>query len=214
MHSLLIISSNPKTGLEYAHNFLKERKISDFDITLISQEKAIGIGDVREFQAKIFLKPSRGKDKGIIIDTANGITIEAQNALLKVLEEPPQNTFILVSTSSKELLLPTIVSRCNIIDVSIIELTNIEEFSNIFTTLKKKGIGERLKIAQEQSKEKDQAVVFIQGLILAAREDLKKNLDNSKENFLILKKLQKGYSIVKNTNANLRLALENILLSI
>lgn len=214
LQSLLIHSKNSSTGLEFAKNFLKQKGVSNFDITLISEEKTIGIGDIRSFQSKIFLKPSQGKEKGIIIDSTNGITTEAQNSLLKVLEEPPNNTYIMLVTSNKEIFLPTILSRCKLIELENKESTDLDKFKETLNDLSKKGIGERLKLAQDFSKDKNQAITFIENLILTAREDMKKNLDHSQENSLILKKLQAGYLVIKITNANLRLALENIFLSL
>ena len=63
------------------------------------------------------LKPFKGKTKVVVIQSYESITKEAQNALLKVLEEPPANTLIIILTLKKEFLLPTILSRCKIINL-------------------------------------------------------------------------------------------------
>ena len=62
-----------------------------------------------------------------IINQAESMTIEAQNALLKTLEEPPEYAIIILITSNKESLLDTIKSRCEIIKflpISIVDLNN------------------------------------------------------------------------------------------
>ncbi|MCL4354664.1 hypothetical protein M1349_04335 [Patescibacteria group bacterium] len=217
MHSILIASKNSATGLEYALDFLKKKEISKFDVVIVSAEKTIGIGDVRNFQSQIFLKPSQGKEKGVIIDAATGITTEAQNSLLKVLEEPPANTYIIIIALNKDAFLPTILSRCKIIELNENETKNSNEFEEILEKLLKAGVGERLKIAQDVAKEKDSALLWVEGLILATRKKLKEKEIKSTDldKYLIkMKRLQKGHEVIKNTNANLRLALENILLSL
>ncbi len=217
MHSILIASKNSAIGLEYALDFLKKRGISKFDVVIVSPEKTIGIGDIRNFQSQIFLKPSQGKEKGVVINAANGITTEAQNSLLKVLEEPPANTYILIIALSKDSFLPTILSRCKVIELSDNEVKNLDEFDKTLEKLLKAGVEERLKLAQDIAKDKDMALLWIEGLILTIRKILKeKQNDNSdlKDYLIKIEKLQKGYQIIKNTNANLRLALENILLSL
>lgn len=215
MHSILITSKNADAGLDYALNFFKKREISKFDIVIISPEKTIGIGDVRNFQSQIFLKPSQGKEKGVIINAAKGITTEAQNSLLKVLEEPPANTYILIIALSKDVFLPTVLSRCKVIELNDNKVINLDEFDKTLEKLLKTGVGERLKLAQDIAKDKDNALLWIEGLILATRNKLKQEQSNNLQDYLIvIKKLQKGYGIIKNTNANLRLALENLLLSL
>src|ERR687887_276355 len=57
-------------------------------------------------------RPFEGRHRVVIIDDADTVNVEAQNALLKTLEEPPAaSTFVLV-TSRPDVLLPTVISRC------------------------------------------------------------------------------------------------------
>ncbi len=80
-----------------------------------SPDDYIKIEDIRRLKNEIGLRPYEGKRKVFIIDNAHLFTAEASNALLKVLEEPPgQSTIILVSAKSA-LLFKTIVSRCRIV---------------------------------------------------------------------------------------------------
>jgi len=94
MQSILLIAKNNKNSLEYAISISKKNKIDQIDITVENFEKIIGIEDVRNIQKKLFLKPIKSEVKSVIIDAFLGLTVEAQNALLKVLEEPPANTII------------------------------------------------------------------------------------------------------------------------
>ena len=113
--SFLIIAKNKNEASSYTADLLKEKGVNSLDINLQIYEKTMGIADVRNIQKAILLKPFRGKTKAVIIDTYESITLEAQNALLKILEEPPANTIIVIMTAKRELILPTIISRCKII---------------------------------------------------------------------------------------------------
>ncbi|MEO7364076.1 MAG: hypothetical protein ABIV43_01040 [Candidatus Saccharimonadales bacterium] len=83
--------------------------------------KAIGIEVVRELEHFLSLVvPGRAKIRRlVIIEQAQLMTIEAQNALLKTLEEPPSDTVIMLTTTTLQQLLPTIQSRLQSIDVLI-----------------------------------------------------------------------------------------------
>ena len=73
---------------------------------------AIGIGDVKEVMRQVNLKPFEGACSVIIFETADSMSEEAANALLKTLEEPPPQVMILLLTTNEEAVLPTIRSRC------------------------------------------------------------------------------------------------------
>jgi len=73
---------------------------------------AIKIEYIRQLQESIALRPYEGRFKVFIIDNAHLLTIEASNAFLKTLEEPPAHSLIILISSKPQLLLPTIISRC------------------------------------------------------------------------------------------------------
>ena len=73
---------------------------------------AIKIEHVRALQDRIYLRPYEGKYKVFIIDNAHLLTLDASNAFLKTLEEPPANSLMILITSKPQMLLSTIVSRC------------------------------------------------------------------------------------------------------
>ena len=72
----------------------------------------IGIDDVKEVTRQVNLKPFEGACSVIIFETADSMSEEAANALLKTLEEPPPQVLILLLTTNEEAILPTIRSRC------------------------------------------------------------------------------------------------------
>ena len=88
---------------------------------------SIKIAQIRNLQSDIVIKPHK-KYKIYIIDKAEKMTTEAQNALLKTLEEPPEYAIIILVANNKESLLPTIRSRCEIIKFTPVPLVEIKNY--------------------------------------------------------------------------------------
>ena len=82
---------------------------------------------ITNLQSDIVIKPHK-KYKIYIIDKAEKMTLEAQNALLKTLEEPPEYAIIILVTNNKEGLLPTIRSRCEIVKFTPIPFIEIKNY--------------------------------------------------------------------------------------
>ncbi len=84
------------------------------DIRFITHEKAsIGVDDIRgQLVNNIAIKPYSSTHKVYIIPDANKMTEQAQNALLKTIEEPPEYTITVLLTENAQNLLPTVSSRC------------------------------------------------------------------------------------------------------
>jgi DNA polymerase-3 subunit delta' len=83
------------------------------DFFFIEPDKnVIRIEQVRDLQKKIIFKPMEGRRKVVIIDQAEKLNLHAANCLLKTLEEPPDDTVIILVAHTALALLPTIVSRC------------------------------------------------------------------------------------------------------
>jgi DNA polymerase-3 subunit delta' len=74
-----------------------------------------------------YLRPMTGKRRVFIVDDAKDMTPQAANSLLKVLEEPPSFSHIILVTDSPDRLLPTIRSRCRILPFAPIAREEIEE---------------------------------------------------------------------------------------
>jgi len=77
--------------------------------------KKIPVGFIREAIDFVMLKSGLSKNKILFIDGAENLTISSQNALLKTLEEPPQNTYIIIQSNRFKCLNQTIYSRCQLI---------------------------------------------------------------------------------------------------
>ena len=98
-----------------------DRRSADLDITVIVpeaveksgiiKEKSIGVKKVIEAQQKIRLFPHQGKYRVLIIDRSEKMTEEAQNSLLKFLEEPNDTALVMLVSNERARILPTVRSR-------------------------------------------------------------------------------------------------------
>lgn len=104
------------------------------DIQIIDdkEEKSIKTETIKKLVKGVYEKPIQGQKKVYIINDSQKMTKEAQNSLLKTLEEPPEYVVIILITENENLLLNTIKSRCTKLKFS--ELTN----NDIIKILKEK----------------------------------------------------------------------------
>lgn len=122
------------------------------DIIWVTHEKpgSIGVDDIRDqLVGDIAIKPYSSKYKIYIVDEAEKLTVQAQNALLKTIEEPPVYGIIIFLTTNSEMFLPTIISRC--VSLNLYPLAS---------SLVKKHLMEELKIPDYKA---DVCVAFSQG---------------------------------------------------
>lgn len=94
------------------------------DIITVAPEdgkKNIAVSQVRALKAEAFIKPHTSNKKVFIIDCADTLNEQSQNALLKVLEEPPQAVMFILIAETKAAFLETIISRCAVITLSVPE---------------------------------------------------------------------------------------------
>ncbi|MGN0156755.1 MAG: ATP-binding protein [Lachnospiraceae bacterium] len=101
------------------------------DIIRVTHEKpnSISVDDIRtQVNNDIVIKPYAGPKKIYIVNDAEKMTVAAQNALLKTLEEPPEYGVILLLTSNLEAMLPTIVSRCIVLNMKPVSDEKVKKF--------------------------------------------------------------------------------------
>lgn len=95
------------------------------DVIEIDAASNRGIDEIRDLKEKIQFAPTRSKTKTYIIDEVHMLTKEAFNALLKTLEEPPENVFFILCTTELHKIPETIVSRCQHFDFKRIDVRTI-----------------------------------------------------------------------------------------
>ncbi len=101
------------------------------DIIFITHEKpgTIGVDDIRrQINGDVAIKPYSGPKKIYIVSEGEKMTVQAQNALLKTLEEPPEYAVILILTDNVNTLLPTILSRCVVLNMKPVRDAQIKEY--------------------------------------------------------------------------------------
>jgi DNA polymerase-3 subunit delta' len=106
---------------------------------LAPENSSISIAAIRELQSFMGLKTTGSGNfrRFVIIEDADCMTVEAQNALLKLLEEPPEDTVMILTVSDINKLLPTIFSRCQKLAVRALSL---EQAKNYFKNHAEKNI--------------------------------------------------------------------------
>ncbi len=96
-------------------------------VQLAAGKKEIGIDRIRELKRFMQLQPVRGRAKVAVIDDAHLLTVAAQNALLKVLEEPPARSFVLLISGRPDGLLATVRSRCQRLQFAPLPVDTVAE---------------------------------------------------------------------------------------
>ncbi len=101
------------------------------DIRWIVHEKpgVVSVEEIRkQVNSDVQIKPYKNKHKIYVIDEASKMNIAAQNAILKTIEEPPGYVVIILLTDNKEMLLPTILSRCVSVELRPVNKQVIEKY--------------------------------------------------------------------------------------
>jgi len=106
---------------------IREGKHADVISIGLDSGTEIGIDDIRGLQHSANLPPYEGKCKVFIIDGAEYLSTEAANALLKILEEPPPRVVWLLLAAEEERLLPTIISRCQRLELKPVSSERVQE---------------------------------------------------------------------------------------
>lgn len=91
------------------------------DLKIISLEKdikSIKIEEIRNVRQDAYILPNEGTYKVYIFTPAEALTVQAQNAFIKILEEPPKNVVFILVCKSSDLLLSTVLSRCEIFNLN------------------------------------------------------------------------------------------------
>ncbi|KUK83393.1 MAG: ATPase [Microgenomates bacterium 39_6] len=194
-HSIIITGGDQKAreeAIEKIGRKEREKKIkSDPDTLIINQEKAIGIETIRKIKGWLGQKAYQEKKRLIVIHRAQQLTIEAQNAFLKTLEEPPENTLIILATDNSHRLLPTIISRCQIIHLKTNNPSQ-EPIDQKLVNIFDKTLAERVVFAQKKGKKKKERVLI---WLTEQKQALRQN--KNRKNLKIIACLDKAEEMIK-----------------
>lgn len=126
-----INSENSTTPGEFDPNdrvCLQFEKMQHPDLSILERQegdKKIKIDAVRTLQQSLILSPYSAKYRIALLQNFDEATISASNAILKTLEEPPPRVVMMVTAESAEALLPTIVSRCEVVRLRPVPLDEV-----------------------------------------------------------------------------------------
>jgi len=220
-----------------AKSFSWEKLLKNPDIRILEtpkDKKSIGIADVKEAAGFISEKPFQEKYKFLIIADAGVLTREAQNSLLKTLEEPPRYAGIILLTKTLSDLLDTVISRCKKVRVGeskkekadlsesnaapesgkvLEKKTESKSEGNSYLEVLKRQPAERLNWAGEVYKEeKEDVIEILEDWIAQARKIM---IDSPSVSVLNnIEKINEVKNDIENTNVNVRLALEALILNL
>lgn len=193
---------------------LEGYRVNHPDLLYISAGEKLGIAEARKIKEHFALKPYSAKGRIVIIEDAGDLTHEAQNALLKTLEEPPKEAILILGAGSDANLLSTILSRCQIIHLNTDNLVGrvprtYEVYTKDLEKLLDSSIQERFEYV-EKLKDKGE---FLHFLVHAFREILRRPKRNLTEVEVInfLKELLEAEKWAKQ-NVNIRAILEYLML--
>lgn len=177
MHAYIIMGGTGEERSKQITDVLHERNISPHDIiSILPEPTSIGIEQIRSIHTRLSLSSLGGTPHAVVMHSAHSMTPEAQNAFLKTLEEPPGGAIIYLETDQPEALLPTVLSRCQIIRLADhtdrarpcqSHSDELTQCTNIIVQLLSSSMGERLNIIDGTIKTRDDALAFVNQSIQA-----------------------------------------------
>jgi len=113
-----------------AHEIAEEITVPSYIVDVIPTEdrKLLQVDDIRDLKSDAYSSSFKGAKKVYIVPEADRMTVQAQNAFLKVLEEPPQDCIFVLLTEDRNKLLETIRSRCTTLRLTGYTDNNINEY--------------------------------------------------------------------------------------
>lgn len=151
------------------------------DLLYLPYDSKLGVEQAKEIRGHLSFKPFQSSGRGVVLEDASNLTPEAQNALLKTLEELPENALFIMGASSEHNFLPTVLSRCEIIRLDLpnnpLSTSDVEHFEKEIERLLKSDIPERFEYI-EKLKDKEE---FLQALVQYFHQKLPTHQDFAAE---------------------------------
>jgi len=161
MHAYLLVNTTNNLVQREIEikNIVGNNKIIDFEVQKVLDLKALRQFNRLKQTDRIFIK----------IQQFDKTSLEAQSAMLKLLEEPQANISYILVASSEDLILPTIVSRCEVIRIAgkadNKQLSDLKEFTEFLQMPRVKQM-----ISIKDYRKREEAIEFLNGIIICGRE--------------------------------------------
>ncbi|MCW1949358.1 MAG: AAA family ATPase [Candidatus Shapirobacteria bacterium] len=176
------------------------------DIFIINQQTGWTIELVRQIKNFISKKPFNHTNKIIIIYEAHQLNTESQNALLKTLEDPGDNNYLIITTSKPAKLLPTIISRCQTIKIK----NELNQCQTKDCLVFSHNIKKDLALSETLSKDKTQVLPLLENQLQIYHSLITTN--PSAQNSKIIQKILKTIQMIE-SNVDPKSALDFLFLS-
>jgi len=209
MIPIILVSDNNKDAEKFLNELIKKNGFLEKDIFKIKpQEEEITIDQIRELKKNVKYISNK---KVFIIFNFDSTGLEAQNALLKTLEEKTDNNQFVLIVQNPRKIIPTIISRSKLIINRLKNQNKVNKFTDIIKFVEKAKnynfLGESLILKID----KDASLCFIDELLVYYDEKLKTDGINCAK---ILNKIIKVRELIKTNNLNPQLAIDNLLIFI
>lgn len=199
-----ILCNNPIEGKACGNCIPCKTFSNTSDFKIIEPDKGvIKVDDIRNLSNEIFLKPTVSSRKVFIIDDADAMNEQAQNALLKILEEPPLYMVLILVATNKEKLLNTIKSRVLEINFEALSSENLKKILEI------KGIEYTEEAIEFANGSVNRAIDFMSDDTYLIAKELATIL--LKKDFLMFNRKLEEIKLKKDTKNNIESILEKIL---
>lgn len=165
--STIIVTPVISTQRESIDNWLhfNEAAWSSEHTTYLNETIAsISIDEIRILKKELTYGVDQDKKKYIVILHADLLTLAAQNACLKLLEEPPARTYLILVTSALNQLLKTIQSRCMIITLESTVQEDFQPEQTLYKTIQKSTYGEIINLSEKYT-QKDEALSMLARMV-------------------------------------------------
>lgn len=211
MLPLIIIQQHLNIRSERLNQLLEESsfRIPHPDLLYFEDQSKLGVEQAKQIKNHFSFKPYSAKGKALVLESAQNLTLDAQNSLLKLLEEPPEKAVILLGIENESQLLPTILSRCQTMHLaqcstSDVVYNEVQSYKNI-EELINFSIEKRFQYIEKLDKREE----FLSSLLGYFREKMYQDPKLVSYNKLLLQALE-----WKKQNVNLRAILEYLMLNL
>lgn len=213
-HALLITGYNSTSSLKLAQKLSADSLIPAPDVFIVDSVTSIGLAEIKKVTQFLSRKPLFKANKIAFFPSAEKLTLAAQNAFLKTLEEPPAHSLIILIAPHPDRLLATLTSRCqtySTVESASLDETTTKNLTIFVNQLQQSSPAQKIILAGQLAVSKTSALEFCQNLLIYLRHLMIKKSQLS----LALSLRQINQAIVYlNQNVNPKLCMENLFLQL
>lgn len=179
------------------------------DVFYLTADEKLGIEKARKIKEYFSLKPYQAKGRVVVLEEASNLTIEAQNTLLKIIEELPLAATLILGASTDTKFLPTILSRCEIVRIldPRSHPTPTSEVGVVIEKLIEASLTEKFEYIEKLKTREE----FLYSLVQYFHQNLRSHLQGGNSDYDFLKELLQAEEWYLR-NGNIRAILEYLML--